>query len=67
MKSTTLCLTLAGLMATSAAFAQTVPADPAATPDATTSTPAKSGKKATTHHKKVAHKKVHKANSTSGS
>lgn len=66
MKSTTLCLTLAGLLATSAAFAQTAPADPAATPGATTSSPAKSGKQATTQHKKVAHKKVHKA-STSGS
>lgn len=66
MKSTTLCLTLAGLLATSAAFAQTAPADPVATPSATTSSPAKSGKQAATHHKKVAHKKVHKA-STSGS
>jgi len=67
MKSTTLCLTLAGLLATSAVFAQTAPADPAATPDATTSAPAaKTGKQATTHHKKVAHKKTHKA-STSGS
>ena len=65
MKSTTLCLTLAGLLATSAAFAQTVPADPA-TPPAATSSPAKTGKQATTHHKKVAHKKAHKA-STSGS
>ncbi|NMZ45017.1 MULTISPECIES: hypothetical protein [Pseudomonas] len=66
MKSTTLCLTLAGLLATSAAFAQTAPADPAATPAATSSSPAKTGKQTTTHHKKVAHKKVHKA-STSGS
>ncbi|WP_144960963.1 hypothetical protein [Pseudomonas oryzihabitans] len=65
MKSTTLCLTLAGLLATSAAFAQTAPADPA-TPAATSSSPAKTGKQTTTHHKKVAHKKVHKA-STSGS
>ncbi|KTT53744.1 MAG: hypothetical protein E7H60_06620 [Pseudomonas oryzihabitans] len=66
MKSTTLCLTLAGLLATSAAFAQTAPADPAAPPAATSSSPAKTGKQTTTHHKKVAHKKVHKA-STSGS
>ncbi|HCV76314.1 hypothetical protein [Pseudomonas oryzihabitans] len=66
MKSTTLCLTLAGLLATSAAFAQTAPADPATPPAATSSSPAKPGKQTTTHHKKVAHKKVHKA-STSGS
>ncbi|MEH3021905.1 MAG: hypothetical protein PGN19_04100 [Pseudomonas oryzihabitans] len=67
MKSTTLCLTLAGLLATSAAFAQTAPADPAATPGATSGAPAKSGKQSTTHHKKVVHKKAHKASGTSGS
>ena len=66
MKSTTLGLTLPRVLATSAAFPQTAPADPAAPPAATSSSPAKTGKQATTHHKKVAHKKVHKA-STSGS
>ncbi len=64
MKSTTLCLTLAGLLATSAAFAQTAPTDPATPPAATTSSPAKTGKQATTHHKKVAHKKAHKASTS---
>lgn len=64
MKSTTLCLTLAGLLATSAAFAQTAPADPAPTAGATTSSPAKTGKQTTTHHKKVVHKKAHKASSS---